>query len=205
MNNVYCIDINAIISKKISFIIQYYIMVQYRNNNNNNNRVISVTRTRGNDNNVRGHRRRHVNNNNNNNLDDFMQDDDDVNINIERRQQNNNNMNAFNEVVDNSLAGGSKEGYKSKFNQFVTYVKNNFNEHYDVENNSIDFENISDECISCFFEDATKKKNKETGEVLIPNQFQSFTHVSGYNSAIKWYFKKERISMTPTIVLSILP
>lgn len=131
------------------------------------------------------------------------------NINNAQELRNNNirlnrqNIDAFNQVVDNSLAAGSKEGYKSKFKQLVNYVKENFNEYYDEENDSIFYDTISDECISVFFEDATKKKDKETGAYLVPEQHQSFTHVSGYNSAIKWMYKKNRKTLTPTIIASI--
>ena len=109
------------------------------------------------------------------------------------------------------IAGKTKDKTKIKYekaykNSFVPFMELKYPEFmHDAEDEGdgqfqyfdkdVDLERVTEEAFSQFFGYISVKRNLRTKEALDPVMYQSFSHVSGYNSAIRSFFKNRRMEM----------
>lgn len=118
------------------------------------------------------------------------------------------------------IAGKTKDNTKSKYekafkNSFVPFIASKYPEFlHDPEDEGdgrqfqyfdrdVDLDRVSEEAFSEFFGYISVKRDKRTKEALNPVKHQSYSHVSGYNSAIRSFFKHRRIDMDRNIDTTI--
>lgn len=98
------------------------------------------------------------------------------------------------------LSDNTKEQYDRKFDHFLLWLKDNYPNCFDANDNFIPL-SVETEIFEDFFGHICKKRNLKTGEYLFNEkdqdfEYQSFEHVSGYKSAIKNFYKSKRIRLS---------
>ena len=115
-------------------------------------------------------------------------------------------------VIDNMHAKSTKNQYRCKFKHFFTWITTRFPQaRHGLE--SIPDElgkyrkllsRVDENMALDFFGHIRKKRKRGSStEYLDPPQFQHFEHVSGYNSAIKYYYRKCKIHIPESVDESI--
>ena len=119
-----------------------------------------------------------------------------------------------NEIIDGNLEIGTKKQYLNKMKHFYGWLYHNYPESDSTVlrggRRSADLSKVTDVQLKEFFGHISKKtiisktrgKSRENlweAEYLSPVEFQSYEHVSGYKSAIKDQYKKERVEISRDI------
>ena len=95
------------------------------------------------------------------------------------------------EIRSGVICTSSKQQYKRKFQHFIEYIKTYHAEFYVPDNSDIDYVAVQNsETVMAGFFGYICKKRKKDGTLIEPVRYQSFQHVSGYKSAIKFHFMK---------------
>jgi hypothetical protein len=102
-------------------------------------------------------------------------------------------------IIDGRLSAGTRRNYGSKVSYFLSWLKTNHPEFYDNQNH-IAILPVSDDCLKQFFGHVAQKKD-DRGNYLQPTQWYAFETVSGYKSAIKDYYKANKIIMSKETTL----
>ena len=101
----------------------------------------------------------------------------------------------------------TKIKYSNMFrNSFITFIEEKYQEFlHDVDDEGdgrfqyfdtdVDLERVSEEAFREYFGHISVKRDPHTKIALVPLKYQSFSHVSGYNSAIRSFFKDRKIDM----------
>jgi len=96
------------------------------------------------------------------------------------------------DIIGNRLSNKTKTQYKRKACHFTAWMEQNHEEHTTVttlngvESRKLVLESIDKNSMKEFFGHICKKKRNN--EYTVPNEYQSFQHVSGYKSAIKNHY-----------------
>jgi hypothetical protein len=117
------------------------------------------------------------------------------------------------------IAGKRKDNTKAKYrgmyqNSFVQFIADNHPQFlHNGENggdNSItffeedvDLHRVTESAFREFFGYVSVKRDPVSKALLDPLQYQSFSHVSGYNSAVRSFFRDRRITMNKNIDIMI--
>lgn len=112
---------------------------------------------------------------------------------------NNNNDNAGlqqpqGRIVDNRLKERTKKQYDRKCEALIKYLESKYPQLVGPQFGAKRFnmEGMDADIFESFFEHISKKTGAD-GAYLNPIKRQSFEHVSGYNSAIKYHYKKHKV------------
>lgn len=97
-------------------------------------------------------------------------------------------------IADNRLKDTTKSRYGRKVTIFVSWLSRNFPTFVgpEFEEKEFDMNAMTSEIFDDFFEHICQKLQKD-GTYFSPTKYQSFEHVSGYNSALKYHYKKHKI------------
>jgi hypothetical protein len=98
------------------------------------------------------------------------------------------------ELMDARIKDNSKAKYAKAYLQLVVYVRVKFPELFDEDGNLI-LEDLRSHHFKDFFGHISIKRDKNGNCAHNPPRFQSFSHVSGFNSGIKNAFTEKGIAM----------
>ena len=98
------------------------------------------------------------------------------------------------ELMDARIKDNSKAKYAKAYLQLVAYVRVKFPELFDEDGNLI-LEHLRSHHFKDFFGHISIKRDKNGNCAHNPPRFQSFSHVSGFNSGIKNAFTEKGIAM----------
>ena len=98
------------------------------------------------------------------------------------------------ELMDGRIKEKSKNKYGKAYNQLIIYLSDKFPELID-ENGNLKLELLCSEHLKDFFGHISIKRDKNGRVAHNPPRFQSFSHVSGFNSGIKNAFTEKGIVM----------
>ena len=109
------------------------------------------------------------------------------------------------------IAGKRKANTKAKYsgmyqNSFVPFIADKYGQFlHDREEEGdgniiffeedVDLDRVSESAFLAYFGHVSVKRDPQSKAALNPPQYQSFSHVSGYNSAIRSFFRDRRIDM----------
>eukprot|EP01032_Pedospumella_encystans_P016315 gene16315-18618_t len=109
------------------------------------------------------------------------------------------NLALGNSFVKGVICDKSKKQYSGKVAHFNSWVKKEHPLLFDTHNQCVNLRGLDGEVLTEFFGHISKKrklKEEREGEpykYIEPTKYQSYQHVSGYKSAIKFEFKNRRV------------
>lgn len=92
------------------------------------------------------------------------------------------------EFQNNNIEKSTKEQYENKIKHFFEWTEKNFPHCLNKANDCVDFEKLTKDGLGDFLAHVSKRKDKQ-GNYVNPLKFYSPSHVNGYVSAVKYYYK----------------
>jgi hypothetical protein len=102
--------------------------------------------------------------------------------------------------MSRKLTENTRVQYNNKLRHFKEYVKRKLPHLYEQDSDEVKLDQINSDHLRDFFGCICKKQSAEAEPTATEDdeeiRYQSYEHVSGYKSAIRYYYKEKRIPVS---------